>query len=109
MGHFIRVCTVCQNKIDLQRKKHNMFLEIITCDPSVYTMDHPDFIVCWLMENSIGLKRVKNDTNLMIFNKMGTDHIHKAVEIHVCSLLLKIPHCHSGALSGITCDSFLLP
>ena len=27
--------------------------------PSIYTMDHPDFIVCSFMENTIGLKRVK--------------------------------------------------
>ena len=32
-------------------------LEIIACDISIYTMDHPDLIVCCLMENSIGLKR----------------------------------------------------
>ena len=25
---------------------------------SIYTMDHPDFIVCSFMENSIGLKLV---------------------------------------------------
>ena len=31
----------------------------MTCDPSRYIMDHPDFIVCSFMENSIGLKRVK--------------------------------------------------
>ena len=35
-------------------------LEIITYVPSVYTVDHPDFIVCSHMENSIGLKR-END------------------------------------------------
>ena len=39
------------------KKKIQLILgEIITCDPSIYTMDHPDFIVCSLMENSIGLK-----------------------------------------------------
>ena len=31
-----------KDKIDLQRK---IFLELITYDPSIYTMDHPDFIV----------------------------------------------------------------
>ena len=49
-------------QIDLQRKKYNNFGGgggIITCCPSIYTMDHPDFIVCSFMENSIGLKRVK--------------------------------------------------
>ena len=53
MYHFIRVCTVCykKDKIDLQRKKYNNFLEIMTCDPSVYrsiyhTMNKSDFTVC---------------------------------------------------------------
>ena len=35
------------------------YLEIITYDPSLCRMDHPDCIVCSFMENSIGLKRVK--------------------------------------------------
>ena len=30
-------------------------LEIINWDPSVYTIDHPDFIGCSLMEYSMGL------------------------------------------------------
>ena len=59
MPHFIRVCTVCLEKIHLQRKKFNIFLKIITCGPSVYTMDHPDFIVCSFMEKSIDLQRKK--------------------------------------------------
>ena len=33
-------------------------LETIICDPLIYTIDHPDFNVYSLMENSIGLKRV---------------------------------------------------
>ena len=41
------------------RRKCNIFLEIITCDPSVYTMDHPNFIRSNFVENSIGLKKVK--------------------------------------------------
>ena len=36
-------------------------------DPSIYTMDHPDFIVCSFMENSIGLKRVKREKLDKIF------------------------------------------
>ena len=67
MQHFIKVCTVCWNKIDLLRKKYNLFL-IITCDPSIYTMDHPDFIVCSFMENSIGLKRVNKHSVLVNFS-----------------------------------------
>ena len=34
------------------------FFEIITSDPSIYTMNYPDLIVCNFMENSVGLKRV---------------------------------------------------
>ena len=36
-------------------------LEIISQDLWKCTMDHPDFIVCSCMENSIGLKRVKQE------------------------------------------------
>ena len=42
--HFITVYTVCYDKNNLQRKKCNFYLKIITCDPSVYTMGHPKFI-----------------------------------------------------------------
>ena len=34
------------------------FMEIITCDLLIYTMDHPNFIVCSFTEHSIGLKQV---------------------------------------------------
>ena len=33
---------------------------IISCDPSIYIMNHPAIIVCSFMENSIALKRVDN-------------------------------------------------
>ena len=48
-------CLLIQN-----RYSENFFL-IITCDHSIYTMDHPDLhvTVSNFMENSIGLKRVK--------------------------------------------------
>ena len=48
--------TVCYDLIDLQRKKYNIFLEIITCNPSIYTLDHPDLTISLLV-----LKRLKND------------------------------------------------
>ena len=41
-----------------QRKNYNTVLKIITCSPSIYSMDHADLIVCIFMENSFGLKRV---------------------------------------------------
>ena len=45
MRHFIKVYTICKDKNVLQRKKYNFYMEIITCDPSIYTMDHAKFIV----------------------------------------------------------------
>ena len=57
MLHYIRVCTICQDKINLQRKKYTILGEIITCDPSKHTMDHSDYLVCSFMETSIGPKR----------------------------------------------------
>ena len=38
------------------------FLEIIAYDPSIYTMDHPDFIVCSFNGKSIGPKKINNKT-----------------------------------------------
>ena len=35
------------------------FFRIVTCDPSLYIMDHLDIAVSNFMENSIGFKRVK--------------------------------------------------
>ena len=52
-------CLLRQNRSS--EKEIQYFLEIITCDPSIYTMDHPDLIIiCYFMENSIGPKRVKD-------------------------------------------------
>ena len=39
-------------------KEIQYYLEIITCDLSVHTMDHPDLVVSNFMENSVGLQRV---------------------------------------------------
>ena len=47
-------CLLRQNRSSA--KEIQYCLEIITCDPSVYTMDKHDFIVCSFMENSIGMK-----------------------------------------------------
>ena len=40
-------------------KKKSIYLEIITCDPSLYTMNHPKFIVTYQVEESIRIQRVK--------------------------------------------------
>ena len=40
-------------------KKIQFYLEIITCDPSIYTMKHPKFIVSYQVEEPISIQRVK--------------------------------------------------
>ena len=60
MSHFTMFCTVCLDKINLQRKKYNIFLKIMTCNPSIYTIDHPDLTVSNVMGN-YGTKRVDID------------------------------------------------
>ena len=46
--------------------------EHVTCNLSIhdciiYTLDHPDIIVCSFMEQSIGPKRVKQATQVVVF------------------------------------------
>ena len=50
-------CLLRQNGCSKKEKQY--FGDIMTCDPSIYTMDHHIYIVCNFMEKSIGLKRVK--------------------------------------------------
>ena len=45
------LCLHRQNRYS--EKEIQYFLEIITCDPSIYTMDHPDLPVSNFMGNSI--------------------------------------------------------
>ena len=41
MRHFTRVCAVLLNQNRPSEKEiHYRYLEIITCDPSIYTIDH---------------------------------------------------------------------
>ena len=58
MRHFICVCTACWDKINLHRMrmKNNIFLEIITRNPSVYTLDNPDLTVSNLWKRPLLLK-----------------------------------------------------
>ena len=39
-------------------KEYNIFFEIIICDPSIYTIDHPDLTVSTFIGNSIGTQKV---------------------------------------------------
>ena len=45
MQHFIRVYIVCSDNNNLQRKEMQFYFQIKTCDPLMYTMDLPKFIV----------------------------------------------------------------
>ena len=45
--------------LQFNKKEIKYFFEIITCNPSLFTMDHPNLTVCGLLETSIGLKRGK--------------------------------------------------
>ena len=40
-------CLLTQKNL---QRKNTIFLEIITCDPSIYTVAHPDFSVSNVME-----------------------------------------------------------
>ena len=40
-------------------KEIEIYLEIITCGPSLYTMNHPEFIVLYQMEEPIRIQGVK--------------------------------------------------
>ena len=44
--------------LDLQSKKYDIVLEIITRDSSIYTIDHTDLTVSYFIEHSIGPKKV---------------------------------------------------
>ena len=50
------------------QRKNKIFMEIITCNPSIYTLNHPDLTVSIFMEQSNGLKRV-NTLYLFVFQK----------------------------------------
>ena len=49
-------CLPCQNRSS--EKEIQYFLEILTCDPSIYIMHHPDLTVSNFMGNSVGIKMV---------------------------------------------------
>ena len=37
-------------------------MEIITCDPSIYIINHPELIASYQMEDPINIQRVNEDT-----------------------------------------------
>ena len=60
-------CLLRQNRS--LKKEIQYFFGIIACDPSIYTMDHPDFIAYSFMERSTSLKRVKVSKGAKIRNR----------------------------------------
>ena len=70
MWHFIRVCTVCKDQIDLRREKYNTFFKIIIFDPLIHLMDHRDLTVSNFMGNSTGTKKFKYGINLLALHAM---------------------------------------
>ena len=60
-------CLLRQNRP--LKKEIQYFFGIIACDPSIYTMDHPDFITYSFMARSTSLKRVKVSKGAKIRNR----------------------------------------
>ena len=81
---FVVQCLVSSLHCLLRREKMQHFSEIITCDPSIYVMDHPGLTVLNFMENSIGPKRV--NYRLMVAKKIL---YHK----HDMKPNVKVNHC----------------
>ena len=66
-------------------KEIQFFCDIITCDPSIITMDYPDVTVSNFMGNSISLKRVSKPENILV------EALHTWVQIRiVCALKIAI-------------------
>ena len=60
MGHFIRVCTVCQDRIDRFRETNTKLFGNYNHLPQFqYIVDHRGLTVSNFMENSIHLQRVE--------------------------------------------------
>ena len=52
-------CLLGQNRFFFFIENHKIFLgEIITCNPSIYTMEHPYLNESSFIEYQIGLKRI---------------------------------------------------
>ena len=79
-------CLLRQNPSS--EKEVQYFHEIITCYPLLYTIGHPDFSVCSIMENSIGLKLI-------------CLHFHSKIHLFKCS-------CHYVIRDDITNQSLMM-
>ena len=80
MRHSIRVYIVCLKKLIFRER--NVVFGILTYDPSIYTMDHPDLTVSNFMGISIGTQKVKCDfTAKMVYTLK--DFKNAKIEIHI--------------------------
>ena len=59
----------------------------MTCDPSIYTLDHPDLIACGFKENSIGLKRAYNGKTSSFTGLLSMTECHTIPPLEVCALI----------------------
>ena len=56
------------------------FLEIITCDSSMYTIDHPDLNLSYFMEHSIGPQKVCVPCLVLVLSCSMSDNYHAEEE-----------------------------
>ena len=86
MQHFIRVCTILFAKTkSIFRVSNTIFVEIITCEASIYTMDHPILTISNIMGNSIVPERV----NVKLVNHVVLDQMLQNVSDLVLNLFAK--------------------
>ena len=82
-AHFIRDCNICSGQTNLQKNKY-IFPKIVAYGPSVYTMNHPAFIVYSCREIPLEINGLKHGLCLRLKTKQMHD-IHSSISsINVC-------------------------
>ena len=66
MWHFIRVCTIAAEIKETTEKEKQYYLEIVTREPSLHTMNHPDLSVSIFMESPLLYKELTTSLDRMI-------------------------------------------
>ena len=100
-------CLLKQNQSS--EKEILYFLEIITCDPSIYIMDYPHLTVSNIMENSIDPKRVNEgldiDNKFIAFNVASTLGVITSIRLRLkimlesCACILTVLFYNAYAIS----------
>ena len=67
MLHFIRVCTVCNGKSNLQKNEYNIFFKIYNMKHLICSMGYSKFVPSNQKEESISTQRVKNEEFVSIW------------------------------------------